>query len=507
MQVKKFEAPTIQEALDHVKRELGPEAIILQTKKNRRGFGLLSKSSVEVTAAVSERSIQKKQYVENRVPEQNREIMKKLPAQKQADLLDKYVDQRLSKAAETHDRVEMGNRSKKITATRYADISDDAEAMPKGRPAPRRSPALDEAGQKGARAASGRSASPSAAASSYASNFESTSSASSPSSRNSDDTLGMSSPGASRESGSPLEEEVRLLRQIVQELKNTQETAKVGGANRVWDAGTIDHPILQEGFEKLVLNGIDRRYAYALVKKVAFELGPERCSNPETLSDALANEMIESIEVASLLAMKKAPEAGLSPYPLSIAIVGPTGCGKTSTVAKIASDARTKKNMKVGLINLDTSKLYEFDQLGTYAKVLNLPFRSVRSLDDLRAAMDDFRSMDLILVDTPGRSYLDQASLAEIQNILSGIKNLKVSLLLNAGTRDSELLDCVSRFSFFKPQSLIFSKLDETKIYGAIYNIFQKTKLPLLFFTTGQKVPEDLEEATPERVVSLVLRI
>lgn len=499
MQVKKFEAPTIQEALDHVKRELGPEAIILQTKKNRRGFGLLSKSSVEVTAAVSERSIQKKQYVENRVPEVNREIMKKLPAQKQADLLDKYVDQRLSKAAETHDRVEMGNRQKKITATRYADISDDGDSNPR-RPAPRKGPPAQEQPRRPL-GTTVRSA--------YAQEEDSFGPSSSDESRSSVKTAApdQMAPNSQSKAHHPLEEEVRILRQIVQELKNSQETAKATGANRIWDAGTIDHPVLQESFEKLVLNGIDRRYAYSLVKKVAFELGPERCTHLDTLADALANEMIETIEVISLLDMKKAPEAGLNPYPLTLAVVGPTGCGKTSTVAKIASDARTKKNMKVGLINLDTSKLYEFDQLGTYAKALNLPFRSVRSLDDLRAAMDDFKSMDLILVDTPGRSYLDQASLAEIQTILTGIRNLKVALMLNAGTRDSELLDCVSRFSFFKPQSLIFSKLDETKVYGAIYNVFQKTKLPFLFFTTGQKIPDDLEEATPERVVSLVLRI
>src|SRR3954465_11121321 len=92
MQVKKFEAPTMQEALEHVKRELGPEAIILQTKNNKRGFGLLSKSSVEITAAVSDRSIQKKQLIESRLPEANKIAMKNLSAHRQADLIEKYMD-------------------------------------------------------------------------------------------------------------------------------------------------------------------------------------------------------------------------------------------------------------------------------------------------------------------------------------------------------------------------------------------------------------------------------
>src|SRR5215472_14168797 len=92
MQVKKFEAPTIQEALEVIKRELGPEAIILQTKKLKKGFGLMNRESVEVTAAVSERSIQKKSFAENRLRDSDKELVKKLPAGRQGDLYDKYAD-------------------------------------------------------------------------------------------------------------------------------------------------------------------------------------------------------------------------------------------------------------------------------------------------------------------------------------------------------------------------------------------------------------------------------
>ena len=107
MQVKKFEAPTIQEALENIKRELGPEAIILQTKKNKKGFGLMSKGSVEVTAAISERSLQKKGFTEKRLPEASRESIQKLPAARQADVYDKYMDRHLRQTlGETKDRVD-----------------------------------------------------------------------------------------------------------------------------------------------------------------------------------------------------------------------------------------------------------------------------------------------------------------------------------------------------------------------------------------------------------------
>src|SRR5687768_13890815 len=128
MQVKKFEAPTIQEALENVKRELGPEAIILQTRKNKRGFGLLSKASVEVTAAVSDRSLQKKQRVEVRLPEKTKVAMRNLPAEKQADVFDKYMNKHLERANQTKDRVEMKGKDKRITATRYIDIPDDGQS-------------------------------------------------------------------------------------------------------------------------------------------------------------------------------------------------------------------------------------------------------------------------------------------------------------------------------------------------------------------------------------------
>src|SRR4051812_11622592 len=130
MQVKKFEAPTIQEALDNVKRELGPEAIILQTKKNKRGFGLLSKSSVEVTAAVSDRSMEKKQKIETRIPNMNKDALRKLPAERQANIIEKYFNTNHLQPSErvnlAKDQVDFSRQGKKITATRYIDIQDDA---------------------------------------------------------------------------------------------------------------------------------------------------------------------------------------------------------------------------------------------------------------------------------------------------------------------------------------------------------------------------------------------
>jgi flagellar biosynthesis protein FlhF len=134
-----------------------------------------------------------------------------------------------------------------------------------------------------------------------------------------------------------------------------------------------------------------------------------------------------------------------------------------------------------------------------------VPFRSCATGEDLKAAIQDFQSLDLVIVDTTGRSQRDPEQLKEMQNILGAIPQLRTQLVLSVTTRDAELYDMANRFSMFRPQGIIVSKLDEATIYGSIYNVSQKVKLPLLYFTTGQRVPEDIEEASPERVAALIL--
>lgn len=490
MQVKKYEAPTLQEAMDAVKRELGPEAIILQTKKNKGGFGLLSKPSVEVTAAISDRALVKKRITETRMPEATTQQIKKMPAYKQADVIDKFSDKYLERVASgTRDQVTLSKKAsvKPITKTRYIDIPDEGQPAPSAkkitpptapRPMvhapqpPKNSQAehLSESYQRGVGAAS----------------------------------VGLATPGSL--SGMSMEEELKQLKRMIQEMKNTQEEGLMGsGAQILLPHSPLGTPALQDAFEQLLVSGLDKRFAMSLLKKVVFELGPQKTQDPELVLDQLALEIMDSAEVLSLLGDLK-PEAREN-GPLVIALVGPTGVGKTTTVAKIASEAILKRNLKVGLINMDQYKVAAFDQLGTYGKILKVPFRSVHSSEDFKAALADFHSLDLVLVDTTGRSQKDPESLKEMQDLLLTVPQLQTQLVLSVTTRDTELYDMSARFSIFKPQGIIISKLDESTLFGAIYNVSQKAQLPLVYFTTGQRVPEDIEEATKERVAALMLHL
>lgn len=462
MQVKKFEAPTIQEALDHVKRELGPEAIILQTKNNKRGFGLLSKGSVEITAAVSDRSLVKKKNVEVRLPESSKNTMSKLPAEKQADILDRYAERTVARAVETKERVEVSQSSKKITATRYIDIDDE--------------PRNEKAKKKEA---------PKAVA---------------PKPTVEQPVIELATEAT--RSIKSFEEEILYLKSMIEDLKAGQMSAKASSENPL-DHTLLNVPALQDAYEQLVLNGIERRYVLSLIKKVAFELGADRSKNIDAVMDLLAHEIMETVEVTSPLPT----ENGLQSKPLVIAFVGPTGVGKTSTIAKLASEALLKRGMKVGLINLDNNKVNSFEQLGTYAKIIHAPFRSATSGDDLKASLMDFKSLDIVMVDTPGRSQRDTKYIKELHDTLSTISDLRTYLVLPAASKDIELYDAASRFSVFRPQSLIISKLDEATIFGSIYNLCQRVKIPLASFTTGQSIPDDIEDASKERLASLLIEI
>ncbi len=451
MQIKKFEAPSIQEALEAIKRELGPEAIILQTKRNRKGFGLMGGASVEVTAAISDRSMNKRVFTESRLPDAGRETLRNLTASRQADILEKTVERAERKAA-----IQV---PKKMTERRYVDI--DSHEIPVTAAAPAQRARASVAPPREAERVIERSV------------------------------------------AGPLEEEVRHLKRMIEELKIAQDDA--GAMGTTFASQLHDNPALTDAFEHLLMNGVDKRYALGLVKKAGFELGPQEAKNPDAVLDQVTYEVMSALDTLNPLE-NLLPGTRGEAGPFCLALVGPTGVGKTTSLAKLASLAVLKKNLRVGLINLDVYKIAAFDQLQTYAKILNIPFRSASNLEELKSSVADFRSLDLVLIDTTGRSQRDETSLKEMSELIRSLEiPVQIHLCVASPTRDLELYDIANRFSVFKPTGLAVTKLDESSLFGSIFNVANRAKLPLSFFTTGQRVPEDLEDASRERVASLIM--
>jgi len=190
-----------------------------------------------------------------------------------------------------------------------------------------------------------------------------------------------------------------------------------------------------------------------------------------------------------------------------IAFVGPTGVGKTTNLFKIASEFILKKDLKVGVISTDTFKVGAIQQARYYANILNIPFFTIGDSKKLRKTLLELADIDVVLIDTVGRSHYDSWKLGEIKEILrGGFDWMEATLTISCNYNQEEALNIVNNYrSYFPVKSLFFTKIDETSKPGLLLNLPVKTGLPVSYISTGQRVPEDLEVLTPERMASYIL--
>ena len=188
-----------------------------------------------------------------------------------------------------------------------------------------------------------------------------------------------------------------------------------------------------------------------------------------------------------------------------VALVGPTGVGKTTTIAKLAAYAKLELKQKVALLTLDTFRIAAVDQLHQYAEILQVPLHVALTVEDLKSALRFYQDRTLVLIDTPGHSPKDAAMMAQLRRFLDELPDVEVHLVLSATTKPKDLADISQRFESLKPTRLIFTKLDETSTLGPLLSTLVRVKRPLSYLGTGQEVPQDLEMATSRRVADLIL--
>lgn len=190
-----------------------------------------------------------------------------------------------------------------------------------------------------------------------------------------------------------------------------------------------------------------------------------------------------------------------------IFFVGPTGVGKTTTIAKIASTLKLTKKTKVALITSDTYRIAAVEQLRTYANILGIPLQVVYSEEDMLKAIDELREYDLVFVDTAGRSHNNKEQREDIQKLLDTVDeaNRDVFLVLSATTKYKDLVKISQIYSEITKYSLIFTKLDETDTIGNIFNIHMLTGAPLSYTTYGQNVPDDIGKIDAQNIAKQLL--
>lgn len=186
-------------------------------------------------------------------------------------------------------------------------------------------------------------------------------------------------------------------------------------------------------------------------------------------------------------------------------IVGPTGVGKTTTIAKIAAHNVLKQHKKVALITTDTYRIAAIDQLKTYAKILNIPLEVAYSIEDFKKAKQQFANYDLVLVDSAGRNFRNQLYVRELQKVIDFNEEMETVLVLALTSKYRDMEEIYEQFSIINIDKFIFTKRDETASFGSMLNMMINHHIKVAYITTGQNVPDDIVVADPNEITNTLL--
>lgn len=203
--------------------------------------------------------------------------------------------------------------------------------------------------------------------------------------------------------------------------------------------------------------------------------------------------------------LKGRVSSGIGERTRIVYIAGPTGVGKTTTIAKLAADQIFRLKKKVGFITADTYRISAVEQLRTYASILNVPMEVVQSPGDVQRAMQRLEHCDLILMDTAGRNYLNELFVAELHSLLTPSDESETYLVLSLTSKSQDMKRITEHFSRYDLTRVIFTKLDETESFGPIYNLLGQYPLQVCYLTNGQNVPDDLLHADEKLLVDILL--
>ena len=289
-----------------------------------------------------------------------------------------------------------------------------------------------------------------------------------------------------------------MLEQIYQSVKGKDAPAASEPPNGKSEAsassGQDDLPAIRKTLAEMEL---DSRLIDRIVEKIRERGGSSQ--KPEEALSLVARVMTVLLGEPDTIKLRS------DGRPQVVIFIGPTGVGKTTTLAKIAADFTLNRQKKVGLITADTYRIAAVEQLKTYSEILNIPVLVVYSPNEVQDAIRELSDKDLILIDTAGRSHRNKNHFDELKALVKSAEADEAYLVVSANTSRHAMKEILEYYSFIKDFKLLFTKLDEAPVPGVIINARYLTGRPLSYTTAGQSVPDDLDVANPRAIVASLL--
>lgn len=463
MQVKVFEANDMNSGLKLIKEELGAEALIISTKTIRGGRLGLGKNRLEITAAV-----------DNAVPPPSRREFDTMGVERPAFATDSYNE--LNHLDNRQENKELLSSARELPSLANPYLKGTALTPKKQQAfvAPKKTPPPPEPD--------------------VPSRVETAQPLQKPQRRQSD---AFSAPKGTHDSR--MHDEMHELKNLVRNLAGEVARLQPNYTGTASTEPTNALPHESSTIRFLKSKGLNQDVSSTLSTFLEAQLDPESLENKMLVTQHALQSIQGMLDVVPLLQNHKGQQR--------IAFVGPTGVGKTTTLAKIAAAKLSQGHQKIALITIDTYRIAAVEQIKVYGEIMNLPVDVVISPEQLEEALIRHHDCDLILIDTAGRSPKDELSIEELRTFLKSEFDIERHLVLSASTREEELIDTITRFQKLQISSTIYTKTDECSQLGSILNVQLQNNTPISCITNGQRVPEDVVDISPNAIAQLIMSI
>lgn len=257
----------------------------------------------------------------------------------------------------------------------------------------------------------------------------------------------------------------------------------------------------QQLYSRLIKQGVEETLAKKIVRSTLQEANLQPQVSEAQLKNIFMSNILKPLKTCKPISFNKRQKK-----PRVFVFIGPTGVGKTTTISKLAGMYAIMKKKRVAFVTIDTYRIAAVEQLKTIGDIMNVPVGVVYSYDQLEGCLKEYSDCDLVFIDTAGRSHKNSEQIDELKELFNYTTPDETFLVVPATNNYRDILDIVDTYKDIKVTRLIFTKLDETSFYGAIYNVACHSKIPLSYFTNGQNIPDDLEIADSVKLAQLLIK-